>query len=99
MLLKRLHGATVVCNVAEVELALTLAALPAILRAEILGVDTRCNWRVACNIARNVAPCVTALGPFTHAIFDAISDAISRTKRGLFREASCGLERKVSHII
>ena len=51
----------VVCNVAEVELALTLAALPAILRATILEVGTRCNWRVACNIARNVAPCVPAL--------------------------------------
>ena len=45
-------------------------------------------------------------GPFTHAIFDAISGAISRTKRALpypariyFREASRGLERKLSHII
>ena len=26
----------------------------------ILEVDTRCNWRVACNIARNAAPCVSA---------------------------------------
>ena len=44
-------------------------------------------------------------GPFTHAIFDAISDAILRTKRALptlhdccFREASRGLERKLSNI-
>ena len=44
-------------------------------------------------------------GPFTHAIFDAISDAILRTKRALptlheccFREASRGLERNLSNI-
>ena len=44
-------------------------------------------------------------GPFTRAIFDAISDAISRTKRALpysvrtlfFGEASRELERKLSH--
>ena len=56
---------------------------------------------VACNMLHRLA---WALRPvFTHAIFDAIS----RTKRALpyptrmfiFREASRGLERKLSHII
>ena len=52
---KRLHGAIVACNVAEVELASTLAALRAILRATISEVDTRFNWHFARSIARKVA--------------------------------------------
>ena len=41
-------------NVAEVGRNSTTA----ILRATILGVDTRCNLAISRNIARNIAPCI-----------------------------------------
>ena len=66
---KRLRGATVACDVAEVELASTLAALRAILRASISEGDTRCNWHVARNIARNVASCVRTFRHGSNVVF------------------------------
>ena len=33
----------------------------AIMRATILGVDTRCNLAIARNIARDIAPCIRTL--------------------------------------
>ena len=47
-------------NVAEVGRNSTAA----ILRATILGVDTRCNLAIARNIARNIAPCIPTLRTF-----------------------------------
>ena len=47
-------------NVAEVGRNST----DAILRAKILGVDTRCNSAIARNIVRNIAPCIPAFRSF-----------------------------------
>ena len=66
-----------------------------------------CDWPKLCGWAVVIGRIIISKGPFTHAIFDAISGAISRTKCALpyparmffFCEASRGLERKLSHII
>ena len=64
-------------------------------------------FRSCKGLTPEISAIVSPKGPFTHAIFDAISDAISRTKRALpyparmffFREASRGLGRKLWHTI
>ena len=59
------------------------------------------SWARANPCDRRSAETVTlSKGPFTHTIFDVISDAISHTKRALPYPAQMrGLESKLSHII
>ena len=65
-------------NVAEVGRNSTAAILHAILRATILGVDTRYNLA----IARNIAPCIRTLRCVKHASARALIQRQARkTKR------------------
>ena len=58
-------------NVAEVGRNSTAA----ILRATILGVDTRCNLAIAHSIARNIAPCIRTLNVCEADLFCILGNA------------------------